>query len=51
MHAKVAAGGAAGAATIVLVWLAGLKGIEVPAEVASALTVLFSTAAGWVKSA
>lgn len=50
MNPKVAAGGAAGAVTIVLVWIAGLLGLEVPAEVASAVTVLIGTAAAWLKS-
>lgn len=46
---KVLAGGAAGAVTVVLVWAAGLGGLEVPPEVASAVTVLISFAAGYVK--
>lgn len=48
---KVAAAGAAGAVTIMLVWAAGLAGLDVPPEVASAFTVLISFAAGWLKSA
>lgn len=47
--AKVAAGAGAGAATILLVWVANLCGLDVPAEVASAVTVLLSTAAAWLK--
>lgn len=47
---KVVAGGVAGALTIVLVWLAGQFGVDVPAEVASAFTVLVSFAAGYLKS-
>ena len=47
---KVVAGGIAGAFTIVLVWVAGMLGIDVPAEVASAFTVLVSFAAGYLKS-
>lgn len=47
---KVVAGGAAGAFTIVLVWIAGYFGIDVPPEVASAVTVLVSFAAGYLKS-
>jgi hypothetical protein len=46
---KVVAGGAAGAFTVVLVWVAGMYGLDVPAEVASAFTVLVSFAAGYVK--
>ena len=47
---KVVAGGVAGALTIVLVWVAGMLGVDVPPEVASAVTVLVSFAAGYVKS-
>ena len=47
---KVVAGGIAGAVTIVLVWAAGMAGVDVPAEVASAFTVLVSFAAGFIKS-
>ena len=45
---KVVAGGVAGALTIVLVWAAGQFGVDVPAEVASAFTVLVSFAAGYI---
>lgn len=47
---KVVAGGAAGAVTIMVVWIAGMFGLEVPPEVASAFTVLVSFVAGYVKS-
>lgn len=47
---KVVAGGVAGALTIMLVWVAGLFGLDVPAEVASAFTVIVSFAAGYLKS-
>jgi hypothetical protein len=47
---KVVAGGAAGAVSIILVWVAGLFGLEVPAEVASAFTVLLSSAAAYFKA-
>ena len=47
---KVIAGGAAGSLTIILVYVAGLCGVEVPAEVASAVTVLISTAAAYIKA-
>jgi hypothetical protein len=39
---KLAAGGTAGAITVVVVWILGLLHVPVPPEVASALTVLFS---------
>lgn len=47
---KVVAGGVAGALTIVLVWVAGQFGVDVPPEVASAFTVLVSFAAGYFKA-
>jgi len=50
-HPKVAAGGAAGSASIVLVYVLGQCGVEVPAEVASALTVLIGFAGGYLKRA
>lgn len=46
---KVQAAGTAGAATILVVYVAGLAGIEMPAEVASALTALLAFAGGYVK--
>jgi putative flippase GtrA len=39
---KVAAGGIAGALTVVVVWILGLLHVPVPPEVASALTVIIS---------
>jgi hypothetical protein len=51
IHPKVAASGVAGAATILLVFVAEKLGLEVPAEVASSFTVLLSFAAGYIKSA
>lgn len=47
-EAKVVASGATGAATIVLVWMLGALGVEVPAEVASAITVILSAVAGYI---
>jgi hypothetical protein len=47
---KVVAGGAAGAASILVVYVAGLFGLDVPPEAASALTVLISTAAAYLKA-
>lgn len=38
----VVTGGLAGAATIILVWAAGAWGVEIPPEVASAITVFIS---------
>ena len=51
INPKVQAAGAAGAITILLVWIVGLFGLEVPAEVASAFTTLVATGAGYIKSA
>jgi putative flippase GtrA len=39
---KVAAGGVAGALTVLVVWILGLLQVPVPPEVASALTVILS---------
>ena len=50
LHPKVAASSITGAASIVLVYLAGLFGLEVPAEVASAFTVLLAGLAGYFKA-
>lgn len=47
---RVAVGTAAGASTVVLVWAAGLAGIEVPPEVASAITTLFMFGFAWAVS-
>lgn len=47
---KVAAAGTAGAAAIVLMWVAGLLGIEMPELVAISIGVLVSVAAGYFKS-
>lgn len=49
---KVAAGGLAGSVTIILVWILNSGvGVDVPPEVASAFTTLFSVVTGWwVKS-
>jgi hypothetical protein len=49
--AKVTAGAAAGAATILLVWIAGLLGLGVPPEAAAAVTVLLTAGAGYLKRA
>ncbi len=46
---KVAAGGAAGSFTILVVYAAGQCGFDVPPEVASAFTVLVSSVAAWLR--
>ena len=48
VNPKVQAAGWAGAVTILLVWVAGLFGLDVPPEAASAFTVLVSAVAGYV---
>lgn len=48
---KVQAGGAAGAASIVVVYVLSLLGVALPPEVASALTTLLAFGAGYLKSA
>ena len=51
VNPKVQAAGWAGAVTIILVWIAGMFGVDVPAEVASAFTALVATSAGFIKAA
>lgn len=50
VNPKVQAAGWAGAATIILVWALGQFGMSVPPEVASAITTLVATVAGYLKS-
>lgn len=47
---KVLAGGVAGAASVVLVWLVSLFGLQVPPEVAAAVTVLLGVGAAYLKT-
>ena len=47
---KVAAVGSVGAVAVVLVWLAGAVGLDMPAEVAAGFAVLLNTAAGYIKT-
>ena len=44
---KVAAGGLGGSLTLVVVWLIGVVGVDLPPEVASAVTVLVTYAVSW----
>ena len=46
---KVAAAGAAGALTTVLVFVAEQRGVDIPPEVAAALTALIAFAAGYLR--
>ncbi|WP_349866854.1 hypothetical protein [Leifsonia sp. WHRI 6310E] len=45
---KVVAGGVAGAAVTVIVWVASLVGVEVPVEVATSAVVLVSFAVAYL---
>lgn len=49
LNPKIASAGIAGALTVVLVWIVGVLGIAVPAEVASAVTVIIAFAAGYMR--
>lgn len=51
VNPKVAAGGLAGAVTILVVYFAGLAGLDVPPEVASAFSVVVGAVAGYLKAA
>lgn len=44
---KVAAAGIGGAIAVVLVWVTGLFGVDMPGEVAAAFTVILAFAAGY----
>lgn len=45
---KVKATGAAGAAVVILVWVARLAGLDVPPEVAGAATLLIAAGTGYL---
>jgi hypothetical protein len=47
---KVIAGGTAGAATVLLLWLVSLFGLQVPPEVAAAVTALLAAGAAYLKT-
>ena len=46
---KVTAAAAGGGLAVILVWVAGLLGVDVPPEVAAAFTTVLSFAGGWIK--
>ena len=50
IHPKVAAAGVAGAATVIVLWIASLLGLDIPPEVASAIPVVIAVAAGYLRS-
>lgn len=47
---KMATAGVAGAVTVLLVWVAGLFGLEVPDYAAAAIGVVLTWATGYFKS-
>lgn len=51
VHPKVISSGVAGAATILIMWGLALAKIQVPPEVASAITVLISSFTGYLTPA
>ncbi|CAB4187228.1 hypothetical protein UFOVP1158_1 [uncultured Caudovirales phage] len=51
LNPKVTAAAIGAAATLVIVFVMGLLGVEVPADVASAVTLIVSVAAGYLKGA
>ena len=51
LNPNLKAGALGAAATLVIVFVMGQFGVEVPADVASALTLIVSVAAGYLKSA
>lgn len=51
VNPKVTAATIAGAVTIILVWVVGQLGVNVPPEVASAVTTILAFAAGYLTRA
>ena len=49
VNPKISAAAAAGAVTILLVWLCSLFGVDVPTDVASAITLIVAVAAGYLR--
>jgi len=47
---KVAAAGISGAVALIIVWVAGLFGLDVPPEVAAAFTVILAFVAAYFKT-
>lgn len=47
---KMTATGTAGAASLVLIWILGQFGVDMPAEVAAGFAVLLAWAAGYIKT-
>jgi uncharacterized membrane protein len=51
LNPKTTAAGIAGAVTLVIVFVLGQLGVEVPADVAAAVTTIIAFAAAYLKSA
>lgn len=49
VNPKIVAGGLAGAVTVVLVWCLSLVGVDMPVEVASAITLIISVLAAYIR--
>lgn len=47
---KIQAAGVSGAASIVIIWVLAQLGVEMPPEVAAAVTTILSVGAGYLKS-
>lgn len=48
ISSKVGFSAAAGAATAVLVWIAGLLGLDIPSEISAAITTLIIATVGYL---
>lgn len=48
ISSKVYASAAAGAIAVILVWIIGLFDVDVPAEVAAAITTVLSAVGAWL---
>jgi uncharacterized membrane protein len=51
LNPKTTAAGIAGAVTLVIVFVLGQLGVEIPADVAAAVTTIIAFAAAYLKSA
>jgi putative flippase GtrA len=51
LNPKTSAAGIAGAVTLVIVFILSQLGVEIPADVASAVTVIVAFAAAYLRSA
>lgn len=50
VHAKVVASGVAGSWTVLVVFIARQFGLDIPPDVAAALTVVAGFAGGWLRT-